>query len=188
MMDNYQTNSEIMRFLFSKNVIRAIESDFIYSTPQLTSNIDCDKIRGMLLGIAIGDSLGKPVEGKTPKRKLEKYGEVRDYLPTRRSNNKPLGVPTDDTQMAFWTIEVILENGYLDVKELADRFIKERIFGMGSTVKAFIRNYKDKKKPWYLSGVKSAGNGGIMRIPPVIIPHVRKPTHELWADTLLSIF
>ena len=181
------SNSETMRLLFSKNVIRAKESNFLYSNPEIIGNIDLDKVRGMLLGVAIGDSLGNPVEGKTPKDKLRKYGEVKDYIPTRGSNYKPVGVPTDDTQLTFWTIEVILENnGKLNIKELADRFIRERIFGIGSTVKAFIRNYKDKKKPWYLSGVHSAGNGALMRISPVIIPHLRNPSKELWADTLLA--
>ncbi|RLI77600.1 hypothetical protein DRP07_12030 [Archaeoglobales archaeon] len=85
------------------------------------------------------------------------------------------------------TVEVLLENnGYLNLKELADRFVRERIFGIGSTIKGFIRNYKDKRKPWYLSGVHSAGNGALMRISPVLIPHIKKPSNELWADTLLS--
>ncbi|RLI77601.1 hypothetical protein DRP07_12035 [Archaeoglobales archaeon] len=94
------TNSEKMRFLFSENVIRAKESDFLYSNPEM-AEVSFDKIKGMLLGVAIGDSLGYPVEGKPPEYKLKKYGEIRDYIPTRRSNGKPVGVPTDDTQMTF---------------------------------------------------------------------------------------
>ncbi|WP_156786058.1 ADP-ribosylglycohydrolase family protein [Archaeoglobus veneficus] len=186
-MRNELPNSEKMKFLFSEGIIRAKNAPFLYSTPEVTKNIDWDKIKGMLLGVAIGDSLGYPVEGIPPNYKLKRYGEITDYIPTKRSDWKPIGVPTDDTQLTFWTVEVLLENnGYLNVKELADRFVKERIFGIGSTIKGFIRNYKDERKPWYLSGVHSAGNGALMRISPVLIPHVKKPSNELWADTLLS--
>ena len=86
-------------------------------------------------------------------------------------------------------VEVMLEdNGHLNINELADRFVKERIFGIGSTVKGFVKNYKDLRKPWHLSGVHSAGNGALMRIPPVIIPHIKNPGKELWADALLATF
>ena len=183
------SNSEKMLFLFSENIIRAKESDFLYSNPEIVGDIDRDRIEGMLLGVAIGDSLGYPVEFLLPNDKLRKYGEIGDYIPSRRSNYKPVGVPTDDTQMAFWTVEVMLENnGHLNINELADRFVKERIFGIGSTVKGFVKNYKDLKKPWYLSGVHSAGNGALMRISPVIVPHIKNPSKELWADVLLATF
>jgi len=69
---NKLSNSERMRFLFYEGVIRAKEVSFIYSTPEITENIDWDKIKGMLLGVAIGDSLGYLVEGKTPDYKLKK--------------------------------------------------------------------------------------------------------------------
>ena len=102
-MNGDPPNSEKMRFLFSKNIIRAKESCFLYSNPEIIGDIDRDRIEGMLLGVAIGDSLGYPVESLLPKDKLNKYGEIRNYIPSRRSDHKPVGVPTDDTQMAFWT-------------------------------------------------------------------------------------
>lgn len=91
------SNSEKMLFLFSENIIRAKESDFLYSNPEIVGDIDRDRIEGMLLGVAIGDSLGYPVEFLLPNDKLRKYGEIGDYIPSRRSNYKPVGVPTDDT-------------------------------------------------------------------------------------------
>jgi len=181
------SNSERMKFLFSEGIIRARESRPLYSNPELERRVDWGKIEGMLLGVAIGDSLGYPVERILPHQKLKKYGEITDYVPSKMSDWKPVGVPSDDTQLTFWTVEVLLENdGRLNIKDLADRFVKERIFGIGSTIRKFIKNYKDLRKPWYLSGVHSAGNGALMRISPVIIPHVRVPSKELWADTVLS--
>ncbi|MFN2137402.1 MAG: ADP-ribosylglycohydrolase family protein, partial [Candidatus Promineifilaceae bacterium] len=30
--------------------------------------------------------------------------------------------------------------------------------------------------PWHRCGVASAGNGALMRIAPVLIPHIRQPS------------
>ena len=39
--------------------------------------------------------------------------------------------------------------------------------------------------PWYQCGPASAGNGALMRIAPVIIPHLHKGGTDLWVDTTL---
>ena len=67
---------------------------------------------------------------------------------------------------------------------VAERFCRDRIFGIGGTVKEFIRNYKNDVY-WYKAGPKRAGNGALMRIPPVIVPHLRDPSPALWADAAL---
>jgi ADP-ribosylglycohydrolase len=41
-------------------------------------------------------------------------------------------------------------------------------------------------KPWYQCGPKMAGNGALMRIAPMIIPHLKTQTGDLWIDTALS--
>jgi hypothetical protein len=61
-----------------------------------------DRIRGMLIGLAIGDSLGNTTEGQLPSDRRERYGEVRDYLPNWYAGNRSVGVPSDDTQLTFW--------------------------------------------------------------------------------------
>jgi len=40
--------------------------------------------------------------------------------------------------------------------------------------------------PWNDAGVESAGNGALMRIAPVLIPHLREPSPALWADAALA--
>lgn len=69
---------------------------------------------------------------------------------------------------------------------LARKFAQHQIFGIGSTVKAFLRSYKDQGLPWEQSSQPSAGNGALMRIAPVLIPHLRQPSPELWADAALA--
>ena len=63
---------------------------------------------------------------------------------------------------------------------LAQLFASRRIFGIGRSVSGFLRNYR-QGLPWYQCGVASAGNGALMRIAPVLIPHIRRPSPRLWA-------
>lgn len=46
-------------------------------------------------------------------------------------------------------------------------------------VKRSIRNYKDLKVTQYLAGVKSAGNGALMKLSPVIIPYLVEQSEAL---------
>ena len=141
----------------------------------------------MLLGIAIGDALGNTSESMTLEQRKQELGLITDYLPNRHAHNKKIGLPSDDTQLAFDTLSVILDKGKLDMEELAKVFSSHRIFGIGKTVKEFLRNYKDYREPWYLSGiVGGAGNGALMRIAPVLISSLANQTENLWADTILA--
>lgn len=136
----------------------------------------------MLLGLAIGDSLGNSSEGMPPAKRRQLYGEIRDYRPNPYLGNRRVGTPSDDTQMAFWTVEQLLEDGKLVPASLAARFASNRIFGMGRTVRQFLRNYKQERLAWDAAGVESAGNGSLMRIAPVVLPHLHDPDPGLWED------
>ena len=144
-----------------------------------------DRVEGMLLGLAIGDSLGNTNEGKTPSVRRQKYGEVRDYLPHRYASKRRVGLPSDDTQMAFWLVEQLVEDGTLDVQRLGDRFATRQIFGIGKTVTKFKAAWPTRKT-WHGAGQRSAGNGALMRIAPVLLPHLSGPGPQLWADTIAA--
>ncbi len=158
---------------------------FEYEPKPLTGDSVFDRIEGMMLGLAIGDALGNTTESQLPGGRFKSYGEIRDYLPNRYANHEKKGLPTDDTQLAFWTLEQLLADREFIPENLADRFCKERIFGIGSTVRRFIYNYKSGK-PWHECGPHSAGNGALMRIAPMLIPYVKKGGTDLWIDTALS--
>ncbi len=140
----------------------------------------------MLLGLAIGDALGNTTEAQLPAIRRQSYGEIRDYLPNHYANGRPSGVPSDDSQMAFWTLEQLLEDQALIPDHLARKFTQHQIFGIGDTVKAFLCRYKDQGCSWIESGQPSAGNGALMRIAPILIPHLHKPSPALWADAALA--
>jgi ADP-ribosylglycohydrolase len=154
--------------------------------PRSTPSLDFDRVEGMLLGLAIGDALGNTSEGMRPGERLAAYGEIRDYLPNRRLEGRRLGLPSDDSQLAFWTVEQLLEDGEYVPDRLASKFCSGRIFGMGRTMRGFLQNHKDLGLPWERSGPRSAGNGALMRIAPMLLPHVSAPSPRLWIDTALS--
>jgi len=171
----------------------SIEDKLIFSSPfvqtdpsPMADDFNFDRIEGMLLGLAIGDSLGNTTESQLPERRRANHGEIVNYLPNQYANNLSVGVPSDDTQLAFWTLEQLVKDNGLVPDNLATRFCQEQIFGIGKSVKNFLRNYKMDHLSWNQAGDKSAGNGALMRIAPILIPHLKAPTKALWSDTAIA--
>ena len=69
-----------------------------------------ERIRGCLLGGAIGDALGAPVEFWSGSQIGSVCGErgVQDYLPVNFGGASGLGLITDDTQMTLFTAEGLM--------------------------------------------------------------------------------
>jgi ADP-ribosylglycohydrolase len=153
--------------------------------PTAEGPLDWDRVEGMLLGLAIGDALGNTSEGMAPRQRVAAHGEIEGYLPNWHAGGRRVGLPSDDTQLAFWTLEQLLADGGLVPERLAERFRKEPIFGIGSTVRGFLAAM-EAGEPWHRAGPASAGNGALMRIAPVILPHLRRPDSGLWADAALA--
>ena len=181
-----QSNRQTLDDLFEHGKIDLRRGAWFDTSPgPMPAGFDFDRVEGMMLGLAIGDSLGNTTEGMLPGARQERLGEIRDYLPNNRESGKVVGLPSDDTQLAFWTLEqMILDRGF-NPNHVARRFCSGRIFGIGRTVREFIANYQSGK-PWYECGPKSAGNGALMRIAPMLIPHLKTPSLDLWVDTALS--
>ncbi len=180
-------NSELLDDLFRRRAVRVERGHlFDINTNPKTTGFDFDKIEGMLLGLAVGDSLGVTTEGMLPSERHDAYGVIRDYIPNRYVD-KAVGFPSDDTQLSFWTLEQMIEDKNFVPENIARKFSNSgRIFGLGATVREFLRNLKIKNMPWYECGPKSAGNGALMRISPVLIPHLKKGGTDIWVDTVLS--
>ncbi len=63
-----------------------------------------ERAHGCLIGQAIGDALGAPVEGYTPASIRKRYGSITDFL-----QDRPVG--TDDTEYAVLNALILLEYG-----------------------------------------------------------------------------
>ncbi len=152
--------------------------------PATERPVSIDRVRGMMLGLAIGDALGNTTESLPPPYRQRHCGEIRDYRPNRFAEDAAVGLPSDDTQLAYWTLEQILADGRIDPQALAELFSSRQLFGAGSTLRRFIRNFRSGKR-WHEAAVESAGNGALMRIAPVLLPHLAQPQAALWIDTIL---
>jgi ADP-ribosyl-[dinitrogen reductase] hydrolase len=143
-----------------------------------TRSIDFNRVQGMMIGLAIGDSLGYPTEGSLPEMRRRQAGEITDYCPHP-------GVPSDDTQLAFWTLEQLIEDRGFVPDHLAASFTRRPINGIGHTVSRYLRAV-EMGASWREASQSSAGNGALMRIAPMLIPHLRAPSTELWVDCVYS--
>ena len=129
-----------------------------------------DKFKGTLIGCAVGDALGAPVEGMPPEAILEEYGRVTDFIDARFGT----GRITDDTQMTITLAQSIIELGHLDVvhtgfkfarwMDLSERNVKEAR-GVGKACGEACRRLNSGAGPEE-SGVDSAGCGAAMRASP----------------------
>ncbi len=129
---------------------------------------------GCLIGQALGDALGFPVEGYPPEVCA---GYVKDILRTDRVGQSgrdpfPFGQYTDDTQLARELLQSYVAQKRFDPAHYAQRiaaiFKEERIVGRGmATTQAAHRLIQGM--PWEESGTPppSAGNGTAMRAAPI---------------------
>ena len=179
-------SKQILDDLFQTHQIDLRRGALFDTSPgPMPGDLDFDRVEGMMLGLAIGDALGATTEGQLPPNRRAKHGEIRDYLPNRYAEYRPVGVPSDDTQLALWALEQMIADKGFDPAHVAARFCRDRIFGVGSAVRQFIANYK-AGMPWYQCGPKSAGNGALMRVAPMLIPYLQTGATDLWVDTALS--
>lgn len=121
------------------------------------------RIHGVLLGGAVGDSLGLPGEGISPQRQRKLWpGELRHRFLFGR------GMISDDTEHAFMTAQALLAAGG-DVERFRSSLARQLRWwlvalpaGVGfATARACVRLWLGVSPE--RSGVNSAGNGPAMR-------------------------
>ena len=135
-----------------------------------------DRARGVLLGLACGDALGRPVEFNAPSRIQDKHGRVTEML-ADGTHRKPAGTITDDTALALCIARSLSENGTFDPQAVTDNFIEwyeSDPFDIGGLTAATLRRLA-AGGDWQQVGVeewshlpegRNAGNGSLMRCAP----------------------
>lgn len=138
------------------------------------------RVRGSLLGLAIGDALGHPTEfiGSVDAIRT-KYGPLGlvDFAPL---GGHPLGTFTDDTQMTIAVARALVRAGHRDVDALmtlmGEEFVAwahhaENNRAPGGTCLAGCRELAHRA-PWRTAGVRgSKGCGAAMRAAPIGLYH-----------------
>lgn len=137
-----------------------------------------EKVKAVIIGHAVGDALGVPVEfasrkelDNAPVTGMEGYGTYP----------VPAGAWSDDTSMSLCALDVLGKYG-LDYDRIMENFSKwyyndeftptGEMFDVGNTCSFAIHNYVIDKKPYTMCGLKGErdnGNGSLMRIHPVVL-------------------
>ncbi len=140
---------------------------------ELSEDQYLDRARGCLAGLAIGDALGRPVEGMSNADIREKYGSISDFLLV-----SPGG--SDDTEYAILTAKAILEYG-LDItrEQFADYWRKKVVAqtapfaGAGFSEMSAINNLRNGLQPPFSGQHAHAWSDGLaMRVAPIAVVSV----------------
>jgi ADP-ribosylglycohydrolase len=143
-----------------------------------------DAVFGAILGVAIGDALGVPVEfSDREKLKLRPVGDMMGF----GAHEQPPGTWSDDTSLTLCLVDSLC-NGY-DLNDIADKFVRwyrdglwtphGYAFDRGATTTDAILNLMDGASPKESGGrgERDNGNGSLMRISPLIF-YTRNMTME----------
>ena len=138
-----------------------------------------DRYRGSILGLAVGDALGAPVEFKRP----GSFEPVMGMSSGGAFGLRP-GQWTDDTSLALCLAESLVETNGFDLIDQLDRYVRwyreghlsstGECFDIGNTTEMALTRYEATKDPY--SGPtdpSTAGTGSIMRLVSVPLAYAK---------------
>ena len=149
------------------------------NTVKIFSKTDVENyemIKNMLLGFAIGDAVGVPVEFKT-REELEENPvmEMTGY----GTHNMPLGTWSDDTSLTLALMDSLAECGFVNIKDIREKFLMwyeegkytatGEVFDIGKTTSEALEKMRTYSEDETTGGkaIEDNGNGGLMRIMPL---------------------
>ncbi|MBN2025456.1 MAG: ADP-ribosylglycohydrolase family protein [Actinobacteria bacterium] len=130
------------------------------------------RFQGSLLGLAIGDALGMPLEGMRASAIRDRFGGVHEFMDAPWRLLKA-GQWTDDTKMMLCHARSIARMGGFDLMDTAAEFVawyeSNDWRGLGRATYDALRRLQAGCSPAQsgMQGELAAGNGGAMRIAPV---------------------
>lgn len=147
-------------------------------TPKTTTSHEVrGRALGALVGLAVGDALGAPVEFKA----RDSFPPVTEMI-AGGYFRLPVGAWTDDTAMALCLAESLNHEPNFDARDLLNRFLRwmdahentstGKCIGVGQNTLAVLGHYRRTGEVVAppIKG-RSDGNGALMRVAPVAVRH-----------------
>ena len=144
-----------------------------------------DRARGVLLGLACGDALGRPVEFRSAAQIATVHGELIEMVGDG-TWGQPAGAITDDTAQALCIARSLDARGGFDAADIAARFLRwleTEPFDVGRMTRAALARLR-AGEPWQTAGWtvwerapegQNAGNGSVMRCAPLALAYHDDP-------------
>jgi ADP-ribosyl-[dinitrogen reductase] hydrolase len=145
--------------------------------------MDCAE--GVLLGLACGDALGRPVEFRSTGQIASEHGTLTEMV-GHGTWSQPAGTITDDTEQALCLARSLVETGRFDPADVAERFVawyESGPFDIGGMTRRSLERLRTGDA-WDEAGETvwedshegaNAGNGSVMRCPPLAVAFADDP-------------
>lgn len=144
-----------------------------------------ERYRGSLLGLAVGDALGAPLEFRRP----GSFTPIDDMVGGGSFDVMP-GQWTDDTSMALCLADSLIEQKSFDPVNQLQKYVRwlregylssiDECFDIGHTTLDALRKFEQTGEPYCgPTNPRSAGNGSIMRLAPVPLFYAKKPLEAI---------
>ena len=139
--------------------------------------MDTDRARGILLGLACGDALGRPVEFSSASA-IQSTHDRLDEMVGYGTWNQPPGTITDNTEQALCIARSLVAKQGFEPADVAARFVgwyDTDPFDIGGMTRQALRRLK-QGDAWDVAGQQvwetspegqNAGNGSVMRCAPL---------------------
>lgn len=152
-----------------------------------------DAVYGCLVGGAIGDALGAPLEGLYYTDIREKYGKLKDFIPSYQGNTgRPRGQPgipgvvTDDTTLRHYMCYAIVEKGGRITPDDFAKILLEKKMNLDrlwSNEKITLMKLQVGMNPWETGRGNPPAGCAVMAIAPIGIINAGDPS-QAFQDAL----
>ncbi len=152
--------------------------------------------RSALIGAAVGDALGVPVEFRG---RAHRVADPVTGMRAFGTHHQPAGTWSDDTSMILATMTGLLQAGDYDCDAVMAEFVQwlvaakhtphGEVFDVGGATRVAIRNFESGVPALECGGESesSNGNGSLMRILPIALAAADEPDLVTLASTFSSI-
>jgi len=143
------------------------------------------RVRGAVLGAAVGDALGVPVEFRS---RAERRSDPVEVMRAHGTHGQPAGTWSDDTSMILATLDAVAETGgSIDAGAIMHAFARwmrrgeytphGEVFDIGNATRSAIQAFLAGTPAAECGGGSewSNGNGSLMRILPVALARADDP-------------
>ncbi len=132
-----------------------------------------DRMRGALIGLAVGDAVGTTVEFRS-RGSFPFVTDMADGGPFHLA----AGEWTDDTSMALCLADSLISTRDFDARDQMERYVRwyregylsstGTLFDIGNTVRGALGRFESTGEPYAgPTGEMTAGNGSLMRLAPI---------------------